>query len=1023
MGRRVLCPAPLLASVVLCTATLAAPDPKAVLEQIRSATLDPARAVNRANVTIDMGLGTLHLEQGWLVPARAVEGHTAEMVFVGHGRFRIEPPDAIEASQLELFTGERSLDLEIERAVLVLGDPSISETLLRRDATTPIEESQSQAASEVFAAWVASPERRGIGADTAILRTTLGDLTLRRYFTAVFDSPDRGRFFYLLDPTELEQITLGQFVPLEIDDRDRYRIERDIRRDRKSGRSVNTRLEDLGDWDTWLQTSLRGADAVAQPGSEDFEPTHYVIDATLLPGEERIEATTRVEITAQRAGARTVSLSLFSDLKVSQVGDAAGKALPWFQSAGSLYVILPEALAAGAKTQVEVRFTGVLLEEFQKGILRLRTTRTWHPHVGTFDRATYDVTLRWPKRYELLASGRAIETREEAGQTIERRLLDVPAIAFTFEIGAFEIVRETVGHVALTVGFSKIGFFAEDAGAKKDVLDALRSALPYYEETFGPYPFDHLTVATVPRGASQGFLSFLTLSHLLLGAPSGWYYFLDPTGKTAREQRVEVVAHELAHQWWGNKVGWYNYRDQWLSEALADFSAVHYAASQADHTSVYLQTHSREWRAALQDTTEDGRTVESLGPVVLGERLFSSLSSDAYTAIVYSKGSVVFSMLAAILKPDKMNEMLRELATRVGNRAIDTATFVKALERMSGFDLSTFADQFIYGTGVPEVYYSYDVRNTDPESWVVEGEARLFGPPNYRYTLTSDEGWDVTRRRVDTVDISDWALLVPFQVAVSDSEEQVARGATVTRGLGGNVVLRGASTPFSIPLKRQPEEFWLDQRGQVLAYFFCESREPKRMLLHRALQLEGQAAAELLERALRTPLLSEAARAKSELSEKEIARRERLIDSRILVELARLHLDRRDPAAAKASLSSAEQVLPNLDKRYYKSERSYLGARIALQEGRYDAAFGESRTLRLSFPYLDTDSLGQDLRRSRWRDGRSGHGEDYAVLAVAAYETGRLLVARRAMEEAEDRGAEMGPLRALLGAPPDSLGD
>jgi len=69
--------------------------------------------------------------------------------------------------------------------------------------------------------------------------------------------------------------------------------------------------------------------------------------------------------------------------------------------------------------------------------------------------------------------------------------------------------------------------------------------------------------------------------------------------------------------------------------------------------------------------------------------------------------------------------MLGELARAVANRTIDTGTFIMALERMSGQDLAPFVDQFVYGTGIPDVYYKYTVEPKDgSDAWVIRGTAR-----------------------------------------------------------------------------------------------------------------------------------------------------------------------------------------------------------------------------------------------------------------------------------------------------------
>ena len=81
-----------------------APDPAALQAEIAASHLEFARAVTLKNLKLNAGLATLHLD-GVLVPASAVGGGTVELVFLGSGRIELEPPDSIEAGQLELFTG------------------------------------------------------------------------------------------------------------------------------------------------------------------------------------------------------------------------------------------------------------------------------------------------------------------------------------------------------------------------------------------------------------------------------------------------------------------------------------------------------------------------------------------------------------------------------------------------------------------------------------------------------------------------------------------------------------------------------------------------------------------------------------------------------------------------------------------------------------------------------------------------------------------------------------------------------
>src|SRR5262249_17767177 len=159
-------------------------------------------------------------------------------------------------------------------------------------------------------------------------------------------------------------------------------------------------------------------------------------------------------------------------------------------------------------------------------------------------------------------------------------------------------------------------------------------ALTTYEAKFGPYPLDTLTVATTWQSFAQGFLGYVTLAH--------------PVVTNVAERSIDavadtqLVAHELAHQWWGNRVGWASYRDQWLSEALASFAAAvwrqHRLGGSTDTRVTSALLDMKDKLAILESETNVGRPVEAIGPVTLGSRLHSSVA-DAYHAVVYEKGA------------------------------------------------------------------------------------------------------------------------------------------------------------------------------------------------------------------------------------------------------------------------------------------------------------------------------------------------------------------------------------------------
>ncbi len=126
------------------------------------------------SVKLATGLATLRLDDGVLLPAAAVDGKTVEMVFLGKGRLELEPPDEVEAGQLELFTGGSRLDEGFSEMVLVMGLDAAADALMKKPKAAP-DAAQLKRAEEIYAKWKGGPERKLLGVEDAILTDVIGD--------------------------------------------------------------------------------------------------------------------------------------------------------------------------------------------------------------------------------------------------------------------------------------------------------------------------------------------------------------------------------------------------------------------------------------------------------------------------------------------------------------------------------------------------------------------------------------------------------------------------------------------------------------------------------------------------------------------------------------------------------------------------------------------------------------------------------------------------------------------------------
>jgi aminopeptidase N len=299
---------------------------------------------------------------------------------------------------------------------------------------------------------------------------------------------------------------------------------------------------------------------------------------------------------------------------------------------------------------------------------------------------------------------------------------------------------------------------------------------------FGPPTLPQLAVSPIPGTFGQGFPGLIYLSTLS-------YLKALPRNHGAPTVTQELFfgellqAHETAHQWWGNRVTTTNYHDAWLMEALANYSALLYIEKTKGTRAEDLLLDG--YRTELLAKGEDGKTVESTGPVVMGGRLDSSLRPDAYRAIIYGKSTWVLHMLRRRMGDQGFLALMAEILHRYDHHSISTDDFRRLAAsflppKTDDPRLESFFDNWVYGTGIPALKLS----------WALKGKA-----PALKLVGT------VAEADVD----EDFAADVPVEI-------QLARGHSITQWV------RAETDPvtFTVPLPQPPLRVTLDPNHGVL---------------------------------------------------------------------------------------------------------------------------------------------------------------------------------------------------------------
>jgi len=165
--------------------------------------------------------------------------------------------------------------------------------------------------------------------------------------------------------------------------------------------------------------------------------------------------------------------------------------------------------------------------------------------------------------------------------------------------------------------------FAEDppaalAGPLRELGQEIAEAVRFGKQWMGPFPFQQLVVSQVPGTTGQGFPGLLYLPSLSF-LPDTTQQRVGMSGNTKEALERNIPYHEVAHQWWGNVVGWDSYRDQWITEGLANYIALVGADAEKLATTCSLTGSLLSERPDFT-CCGAGNTVEDAGPLVHGVR-------------------------------------------------------------------------------------------------------------------------------------------------------------------------------------------------------------------------------------------------------------------------------------------------------------------------------------------------------------------------------------------------------------------
>ena len=655
-------------------------------------------------VTITRDVATFTLQSGSVRPMEPLSsGRVTGLVFEGEGRFAMTVPDRTELVQLRRFMEQPNLtsfDERVTELVLRVSDDTI-EKLFPGVGKPPFE--TNALAEKRHNSWLIDL-RSDTDARIVAAMANPGALQM----TAAFRSPGSEWLTWDYDSSRREEIQLIRVNPiypevwLSIDRaEDRDAAGRPGERDPRPAR-----LEHI-DVDADL-SKLRFLAERAGRTQQLMLNGHYAVDETVVPLADGVTAL-RFDLSDEAhdvaASDDSGPLVVLRDHLGARTSQIENKVYD-----GTMTLLFPQPLKRGEAHHV--RFTYVL-ETANYGL-----GNTWYPTVsgsGIDDWTTGRLKLKVAKRNQVRAMGTKQSETETADGKVSVWVIDSPAKMITFSTAErFEEVPLEVPDVPKVISFGTVSGFGQNArvrNAGADVANSLGFFQFLLDDKLG---VPQIYVTSIAGGHGQAFDGFLHLSDFTYEEHPG-----------ASEL---FRAHEVAHEWFGHKIGWKSYRDQWLSESFAEYLAMMFVEATVKGGPKYYDEIITSYDGVVQGNYAGGFSkfarpwlVERnsslrarLGPIATGYRAGTKEVPYGYLVQAYHKGPLVLHMLRMMLrakthKDDLFVKILRDFVKEYSGKSASTADFQRIVERDAPGDWRYFFDAWVYGAEIPTYTWHYKV--------------------------------------------------------------------------------------------------------------------------------------------------------------------------------------------------------------------------------------------------------------------------------------------------------------------------
>ncbi len=457
-------------------------------------------------------------------------------------------------------------------------------------------------------------------------------------------------------------------------------------------------------------------DVAMTGGGLDLNLNHVAVTATVTVA-ARTNNLKGVMLELQGRMRRTLGDEEWGEFDVRRVHAEDGTSLPAIQDRNRLFVMLPEPLFAGEEVVLEIDYEGALIQPCgsadNANIYFTPLERfAWYPRSAWPDPHTFSAAVETPKLLRAVATGDMVA--DEADKSIRRVAFQEtrPVLFGGLVVGDFQIVEASYEGTPIRL-FTNI----RNKQDTKRAIEQLEGMLAFNTALWGGFPFSAVNVVDSTLFCPAGLMTGLEPGYL-------YRYGRDARGSSgllhldlATGVPIQIIAQQVASQWWGATAVAASYRERWLPAGVAQSTGRLFMAQFVSRIQ-YTTLNTRTQQVALHHAPP--------GTVLTGIR------NEKYYNQAAARGSCAMEMILGEVGGDRWVKMMGELYQGARDNGITHAEFEATAERYMGRRAAPFVQYWLDGRETPGISCSYTISEAEDGTWRVEGTLTFDGtpPPN-----------------------------------------------------------------------------------------------------------------------------------------------------------------------------------------------------------------------------------------------------------------------------------------------------